>query len=104
MLVAFVLGCFCIGLAYAEPEPTPKQTKGTIIGEIVKKHGSKIAVKGKEGELTLMPYWHGGMPQDGGGLDKEMVQRLEQFKVGDKVKVTWTFQEHYRIDTIEPVK
>lgn len=27
-----------------------------------------------------------------------------QFKVGDTVKVTWTFEEHYRIDKIERVE
>lgn len=54
--------------------------------------------------MTVMPYWRGGMPADGGGFDKEMVKQLEQFKVGDTVKVTWTFEEHYRIDKIERVE
>jgi hypothetical protein len=105
--IAVGLGCFCLGMAMAEnkgPEPTPKETKGQIVGEIIKKDGGKITVRGEDNELTLMPHWRGGLPKDGGGFDKEMMKRLEQFKVGDKVKVTWVFEEHYRIETIEHVE
>lgn len=51
-----------------------------------------------------MPHWRGGNPKDGGGFDKEIVNRLKEFKVGDKVKVTWEFEEHYRILTIDRVE
>ena len=101
MLLALLVGCSWMGVAFAAPEPTPKETKGQIAGLIIQKDGGKITVKGEAGQLTLMPYWRGGMPKDGGGFDKDMVKQLEQFKVGDTVKVTWTFEEHYRIDQIE---
>jgi hypothetical protein len=94
----------CVGVAFAAPEPAPKETKGQITGEIIKKDGAKITVKGEETTLTLMPHWRGGNPKDGGGFDKEIVKRLERFKVGDKVKVTWEFEEHYRIVTIDRVE
>lgn len=104
VLATLLVGCAFTGIVLAKPEPTPKETKGRITGEIVHKDGNKITVKGPDGQLTLMPYWRGGMPKDGGGLDKEMVKRLKAFKVGDRVAVTWTFEEHYRIDTIERIE
>ena len=32
---------------------------------------------------------------------KAMLEKIAQFKAGDKVKVTWVFNEHCRIETIE---
>jgi hypothetical protein len=90
--------------ACAAPEPTPKETKGQITGKITTKNGGKITVKGEEGQLTLMPYWRGGLPKDGGGFDKDILKQLEQLSVGDKVRVTWVFEEHYRITKIEKLE
>ena len=98
-----VVACFGLGLAFAQdkgPEPKPKETKGQIAGQIVKKDGGKLTVKGEQGELVLMPHWRGGAPKDGGGFDKDTLKKLEEFKVGDKVKVSWVFEEHYRIESI----
>jgi hypothetical protein len=103
ILMAIVAVCFCAGFATAAPEATPQETKGQIVGKITAKDGGKITVKGEQGELKLMPHWRGGMPADGGGFDKEMLQKLEKFSVGDEVKVTWVFSEHYRIEAIENV-
>lgn len=97
----------CIGLMLSSPAMAKEGgdhkagDKGTIAGEIVKKDGPKITVKGEKETLTLIPYWKGGMPKDGGGFDKAMVAKLKNFKVGDHVTVVWTFEEHYRIDSIE---
>ncbi len=100
-VLAVVLAFSCIGFAMAAPEPTPAVTKGQIVGELIAKEGGKITVKGDAGPLSLMPHWRGGMPDKGGGFDKDIMRQLEKFKVGDKVKVTWSFEEHYRIDKIE---
>ena len=78
--------------------------KGEIIGVIVAKKGGKITVKGDAGELELMPYWRGGAAKDGGGFDTSMMTRVDFFKVGDKVKVAWTMDEHARIDSIKTAK
>jgi len=37
-------------------------------------------------------------------IDKETLKKLEPFKVGDKVKVSWAFEEHYRIENIVRVE
>ena len=104
LMRAMLVGCFCMGVAFAAPEPTPKETKGKIVGLITQKDGGKITVKGEEGSLSLMPYWRGGMPSAGGGFDKEMLKQLEKFKIGDTVKIAWVFEEHYRIDKIQRVE
>ena len=104
ILMAMLIGSVCMRFACAAPEPTPKETKGQITGKITAKNGGKITVKGEEGQLTLMPYWRGGLPKDGGGFDKEILKQLEQFSVGDKVRVTWVFEEHYRITKIEKLE
>jgi hypothetical protein len=104
ILMALLIGSVCMRFACAAPEPTPKETKGQITGKITAKNGGKITVKGEEGQLTLMPYWRGGLPKDGGGFDKDMLKQLEQLSVGDKVRVTWVFEEHYRITKIEKLE
>lgn len=98
---AMMVACLCVGLAVAEPETKPEAAKGKIIGLITQKDGGKITVKGETGDMILTPYWRGGMPDKGGGLDKDMVKKLEDVKVGDKVEVEWTFEEHNRIDKIK---
>ncbi len=103
MFMGLLSGVLCAGLATAEPEPTPKETKGELTGKIIKKDGPRITVKGEGGELKLIPHWRGGMPKDGGGFDKAMVERLKKFDVGDQVRVKWTFTEHYRIEAIDHV-
>jgi hypothetical protein len=102
VFIAFTIGLALTSFA-KEKEGGDHKTgdKGVITGEIIKKDGPKISVRGEEKTLALIPYWRGGMPADGGGFEKEMVAKLKNFKVGDRVKVAWRFEEHYRIDSIE---
>jgi len=102
---AMMVACLCAGLAVAEPETKPETkpeaAKGKIVGLITQKEAKKIIVKGEAGDMTLVPYWKGGMPDKGGGFDKDMVKKLEHVNIGDKVEVEWTFEEHNRIDKIK---
>ena len=34
---------------------------------------------------------------------EEMLRRLKEFKVGDKVRVEWVFEEHYRVEAIRKI-
>ena len=104
MFLAALASVCVTGSVLAAPETSPKEKSGDLTGKITKKDGAKITVAGEHQTLTLMPYWRGGMPKDGGGFDKEMVAKLAGFKVGDRVKLHWTFEEHYRIDSIERVE
>ena len=82
----------------------PAGTTGVSEGEIVSKEKGKLIVHTKDGNLLFMAHWHGGMPKDGGGLDKEMLATLEAFKPGQRVKINWSWQERRRIEQIVALK
>ncbi len=106
VLSAVLIGLWSLG-AMAEDkkvESPAKGDKGVLTGVIAKIDGGKVTVKAGDKETVLMPYWRGGMPQDGGGFDKDMMKTLKDFKVGDTVKIAWTMEEHQRIDSIEKVE
>lgn len=79
-------------------------TQGTSEGTIASIEKGKLVLTTKDGNLLFMAHWRGGMPKDGGGLDKEMVERLGAFKVGDQVKIAWVWEERRRIEKIEALK
>ena len=83
------------------PKGPVKGDTGEIVGAITKMDGGRITVKGEQSEMALMPFWRGGAPAAGGGYDKDMMKKLAEFKVGDKVKVSWIMEEHARIKSIE---
>lgn len=104
MLIALLAGsAFPVigGAAEAARERIAEGTTGTITGTIEHLEKGKVTVNDGTTTLVVMPRWKGGMPKDGGGFDKEVLRRLELFKVGDRVTVAWTFAEHHRIDRIE---
>lgn len=103
--VLLVCAWSVVTLAEEKKSDVPaKGEKGTVVGAIAKMQNGKITVKDGGKETVVMPYWRGRMPADGGGFDKEMMKKLEQFKVGDKVRIAWTMEEHRRIDSIEKVE
>ncbi len=76
-------------------------TKGVSEGTIVSLEKGKLVLKTNDGNLLFMPHWKGGMPKDGGGLDKATLEKLEQFKAGDQVKIAWVWEERRRIEQIQ---
>lgn len=79
----------------------PAGTKGTSEGVIQSLEKGKLILRTAEGDLLFMPHWRGGMPKDGGGLDQDVLARLEGFKAGDRVRIAWTWEERRRIEAIE---
>lgn len=113
ILTALLPACLLAPLIRAEKErekprerpEEPKERSGTFTGRITKLDGSKVTVKSENGEeRRFIPHWRGGMPDKGGGFDQEMVRRLKEFKVGDKVRIEWVFEEHYRVEAIRKVE
>lgn len=76
-------------------------TTGTSSGTIVSLEKGKLVLKTGDGNLLFMPHWKGGMPKDGGGLDKATLEKLEKFKPGDQVTIAWVWEERRRIERIE---
>ncbi len=81
----------------------PAGTKGVTEGNIVSNEKGKLILKTKEGNIIFMAHWRGGMPKDGGGLDKAMLETLSKFKVGDQVKINWVWEERRRVEQIARV-
>lgn len=79
---------------------------GVLEGVVVKKDGKSITVHGDDRAepMTFIPEWRGGMPKDGGGPDRAMVETLSKIGVGSRVRVTWHFEEHNRVTAIEVLK
>ncbi|HEY3321880.1 MAG TPA: hypothetical protein VGP72_15535 [Planctomycetota bacterium] len=51
--------------------------------------------------VRFMPAWHGGLPKDGGGPDKEILKTFSKLKVGDFVRIQWTKDDHNRAIKID---
>lgn len=79
-------------------------TKGVSTGVILSLEKGKLVLKTADGNLLFMPHWRGGNPKDGGGLDKPTLERLAAFKVGDNVRIEWTWSERRRIEAIAAAK
>ncbi|MBM4072226.1 MAG: hypothetical protein FJ271_25360 [Planctomycetes bacterium] len=86
------------GDALAAQEKKDKLKKGRTIGVLTAKKDNFIEVKA-DGEVKgrkYVPRWIGGLPADGGGLDKTMLKTFRALKVGSRVEVEWIFEERLR--------
>ena len=100
-VVASVIVWSSVVRAADEPKRDPAAQK--LQGLLVAKGADWVEIipDQEEKAVRYLPRWVGGLPKDGGGFDKDMMKTISQFKVGDKVKISWTMEEHQRIDTIE---
>jgi len=80
----------------------PSAKAGIIVGTVTAKSKGCIDVKPAKGYTErYMARWTGGMPADGGGLDKKMIAVLRKIEVGDQVKLHWITDERKRVVRIE---
>ncbi len=101
-LMALMVGAVVAAVAaraadVAKPQPKDGD-KGQITGTIEKIVKQQVTVKSDDATIILWPYYKGK------GFDHETMEQIEKLKVGDKVTATWTFKEHYRIDSIAKVE
>lgn len=82
----------------------PDKKEGVVAGTVTAVKENWFEVKTKVGDKTrierFMPKWIGKNPNEGGGLDKEMVKEIGQLKVGDTVSVNWVYDERKRVTKI----
>src|SRR6266446_6213391 len=80
-----------------------EKRKGTTIGVLVSKEPNAILVKadGEEEPRKYVPRWIGGLPSNGGGLDKDMLKTFANLKVGSRVEVEWFFEERPRAVSVK---
>ena len=80
------------------------EKEGEVTGKIVAKApaGQWMDVKPEAGPTErYTPKWVGG---NDGGLDKDMLRKMAERRVGDVVKVKWTYAERKRVVELELVK
>jgi RNA polymerase sigma factor (sigma-70 family) len=82
----------------------PATNSGIVNGEVTAKGDNWIEVKpvGEAPAERYSPRWFGGLPKDGGSLDKAVMQAIAQTQIGDKVKVSWIYQERLRVVELTP--
>ncbi|MCI0462522.1 MAG: hypothetical protein L0Z62_36695 [Gemmataceae bacterium] len=93
--------------AAEDPKQNPDEGKsGTVVGIVTAKGENFIEVKaaGEERGRRYVPRWIGGLPKDGGGLDKDMLKVFRELKVGSRVRVEWKFEERARALKVEVLK
>ncbi len=101
--------CFETGDVFAGEKKEKKEKKkktGKVIGIITAKGKNHIEVKGF-GEVKgrkYFPRWTGGLPKDGGGFDKKILATFRKLKVGDRIRLTWEFEERPRAVQIKLLK
>ncbi len=79
--------------------------KGTFAGEVAEKGDNWFRVAGEGGKsMRFMPRWIGGMPADGGGLEKPVLEAIGRLRVGQKVRVQWEWEERPRAVEIRVVE
>jgi hypothetical protein len=89
--------------AQAPATTAPAVREGTWKGIVTEKGDNWIRVKTAEGKSErFMPNWIGGMPP-GGGLDKTMLEKIHQVKVGSQVSLKWVWNEHMRVTELTVV-
>ncbi len=64
----------------------------------------EVKAPGEEKGRRYVPNWVGGAPAQGGGFDKKTLKQFEPLKVGDRVRLEWTFEERPRVIRIEVLK
>jgi hypothetical protein len=101
-MVVLVLPVFLL----ADDRKEPTKRGGTVVGIVVKKEKNWIEVKadGEEKARRYTPHWVGGLPKDGGGLDKKMLATMAKLKVGSRIKLQWEFEERPRVVKVEVLK
>lgn len=103
VVLALVL---CTAPLWAEEGAAPREqpvkheeaTQGTVTGILTGRGDNWISVKaeGAREAVRYMPPWRGGMPSEGGGPDKAILEAIKKLIVTNLVEVTWEMQENTR--------
>jgi hypothetical protein len=54
--------------------------------------------------VRFIPPWHGGNPDQGGGLDKDVLRKLGTVRLGDRVALTWEMPEGKRVVDVKVLR
>jgi len=96
------------------PAPAPPKAKakgdeatarGTLVGTVAAKGRAWLEITGEDGKTErYIPDWRGGMPDQGGGPDQEVVKQIQGVKAGDRIRIRWHRDHHLRVEQVEPMR
>jgi hypothetical protein len=82
----------------------PEEKEGTVTGKVTAKGENWIEITpDKQPPVRYWPRWIGGLPKDGGGLDKAVLATIKELNVGDWAAVKWTLDERLRAAELRKV-
>lgn len=81
-----------------KPKDPLEGKKGIAVGKLVAKGDNFLEVlgDGEEKARKYVPEWRGGNPSAGGGLDKAILKKFADAKIGSRVEIEWVFHERLR--------
>jgi len=76
-----------------------REENGVLEGILIAKDKNSITVlpDGAKESKRFTPHWRGGLPKDGGGLDKKMLEEIRNLITTNRVRVKWEFEERPRV-------
>lgn len=93
--------CFATVLAWLPAEEAQKGFERGIVKEVDRdKNCLTITTEGGYSRV-YRPRWLGGMPNTGGGPDKNAIEQIRACEIGEKIGVYWTKDECYRVVDIQ---
>lgn len=82
----------------------PKVREGSFRGVLVDKgeKGDSIRVRNETGIVERFTvHWVGGQPNEGGGLDRKVIEQVKHLNKGDRVNLRWIMEEGLRVISVE---
>ena len=101
LITILTISLFAVAVARAADAERKEGDTGTFTGTVTKKIVNAtttcFGAKSADGTTEIFfPKWIGGNPNKGGGFDKDIVAKIKELHVGDKVEVKWVYAEHLR--------
>ncbi len=77
--------------------------KGTLSGLLTAKGDNWIEVRADDAKESkrFSPRWIGGLPKDGGGFDKPVLESFKTLPIPNRVKLDWVIEEGTRVTKVE---
>ncbi len=77
--------------------------KGRLDGMLTAKGENWIEVRADDAKESkrYVANWVGGLPKDGGGPDKAMLETIKKLRVPNRVRLNWAFIERLRVVSVE---
>ena len=68
-----------------------REENGVVEGILISKDKNSITVlpDGAKEPKRFTPHWRGGLPKDGGGFEKKMLEEIRNLITTNRVRVKW---------------